>query len=101
MLRRLVGNGVFWLLLCSLPLFVYHTLRPFDYLKRWADSGDYLEMVEMDLLDPQGLCSLRPWGYVIFLKGYDVVFNDWGLAPTHSWWLAFGEHDQQWIDEYQ
>jgi hypothetical protein len=97
MLRRLVSNGYFWLLVFSLALFIYHGLRPYDYVRMWPDSQDYLAMADMDVCDPKGLATTRTWGYPIILKLYRLVFDK--VGPTYSWWVVYGDQDAQWLDD--
>jgi hypothetical protein len=99
MLRRVVCNGYFWLVVAGVALFVRHGFRPFDSVTLWPDSYDYMTMADMDLLDPKGLATLRPWGYPVILKLYKVVFQE--IGPKHSWWVVLGEQDSQWLDEHQ
>src|SRR4051812_35705920 len=82
MLRRPAGNGYCWLLCFSVALFIYHFLRPFDYIRLWPDSDDYIEMANLDLLDPRGLATFRTWGYPLILKLYLLVLPPWDYLAT-------------------
>src|SRR5207237_1306467 len=59
--------------------------RPFDRLIVWPDSKSYTDMADLDLLDPAGLTTLRPWGYPVLLKLYRLGFGEgsgWTYLPT-------------------
>lgn len=121
MLRRLVCNGYFWLLLLALPLGVYNTVRPFDLVRIWPDTGGYVEMADMEITDPRGLATMRTWGFPVLLKVYRFVFLEHSLTIdpadrgggvwqyrkvwrdlgwNRSWWITFGETDGDWLAEH-
>jgi hypothetical protein len=86
MLRRLVSNGYFWLLVVSIPLFANHCMQPWGRLTLWADSYAYLGMADMDLTGADGLATMRTWGYPVLLKLYRLV---WGpAAQADELWAA-------------
>jgi hypothetical protein len=76
-MRQVFSQGWLWLLLAAaVPTAVMLNQPPEEYVGRWPDSPEYIEIARKDVLDGDNLNHFRTWGFPLFLQALEYVHPD-------------------------